>query len=831
MSKARSSQVDIPVTTFRQKLLLIAFGLALFLGGLAIVEGALALFGVGDDALYDDPFVGFSPGKELFERRTLPGGESVYATRPEKLRFFNHQQFPVAKAPGTYRIFALGGSTTAGRPYDDKVAFCRWLELYLEAMDPSRHWQAINAGAISYASYRVVVLIKELVRYEPDLFVVYTGHNEFLEERSYAGIIHQNPLLKRLRFWLSGRRSYALARRGVLALRGESQDRDEEGRLEAEVDARLDGWTGLELYHRDAELERGVLQHFEHNLARMVAIARDHGARVIFIDPVSNLKDFSPFKSEPSAGLSATQVTRLEALVEDARSRLAAGDASAALDAAVDALAIDPEYADAHFFAGRARLAMGERDAARQAFVRAKDSDVAPLRALERVSELIAEIAEREDVPRVDLPAILAETFPEHGAIPGNELLLDHVHPDVATHSLIAERVIDVLVEGGVARRDASWTEARRQAVYDRVVGNFDRAYYAERDLNLSKVLGWAGKLEEARVPLERAAAVLPERAEVHLNLGLIHQKTGRLEEAAAAFEQAAGLDPDSAEARFNLGVVYGGLERLEDGVAALERAIRLRPDYPEAHYNLGVLLRRQGAFDRASESLGEAGRLEPGTAETHRQLGLALRDQGRLDEAVVELERALELAPGDPALRTALGVTYGRQGRLDEAVAELERAISEGGDYAEAFYNLGVVHSQREDAEAALAAYLRAVEIDPDHSEAHNNLGIFHAGRGDLETARRHLTRAIEIDSEYADATLNLGLVYYQAGYPEEAGQMLERAVELAPGNPRFHFTLATLYYERGRLEAARRHFAVARDGGLETPPEIQRELEAGQE
>ena len=47
----------------------------------------------------------------------------------------------------------------------------------------------INAGGISYASYRVAVVIKELARYEPDLFIIYTGHNEFLEERTYRTLI------------------------------------------------------------------------------------------------------------------------------------------------------------------------------------------------------------------------------------------------------------------------------------------------------------------------------------------------------------------------------------------------------------------------------------------------------------------------------------------------------------------------------------------------------------------------------------------------------------------------------------------------------------------
>ena len=826
---AEHGETPVVVTTLRQKLLLVVFGCALFLVALALVEGAFALFGVGEAHLYEDPFVGFAPGKDLFVRKTLASGEEVYATRQEKLAFFNAQQFPAEKSDDAYRIFALGGSTTAGRPYDDEVAFCRWLELYLDAMDPSRDWQAINAGAISYASYRVVVLMKELVRYEPDLFVIYTGHNEFLEERSYPEIIHQNPALKRLRFWLSSKRFFVTARHAWLGLRDRPADAGQA--LTEEVETRLDGWTGLELYHKDPELRRRVIEHFDYNLRQMVNIARDHGVDVVFVRPVSNLKDFSPFKSENIADLAADDVTRFDARLAAGRAHLVAADPQAALESLARASELDPEHAGLHFLSGQAHFALGDHASARDAFIRAKDLDVAPLRALEGIGELIRQTAEDAGAPLVDLPSILeADSQERYGhTILGNEYLLDHVHPDIATHSLIAESVIAKLVERGVVRADTNWSAGRRQAIYDRLIGGIDRAYYAERDLNLAKVLGWAGKLEEAEAPLTRAAAELPENPEVHLNLGIIYQKSGRLDAAAAELEQAVALAPDFAEAHFNLGVVRGRLDRITEGVDSLRQALQLRPEYPEAHYNLGVLLRRQGDFAGAATALEQALAFKPDAPEVHAQIALAYRELGRFDAAVAAFRRALDLDPDNPATRTALGVTHGRQGRFDEAIRELERVIATWPSFAEAHYNLGVVYSQQDLDEDALAAFKAALEVDPDHVEALNNLGILHASRGDLETARRHLVQAIEAAPDYADAYFNLGVVYDSAGLPEEAAQVLTRAVELAPENPRFHFALAMMHFAQQRVELARHHFALARQGGIATPSEILSQLGTG--
>jgi len=63
----------------------------------------------------------------LFVEETDPDGRKFLATPENKLVFFNQQRFPREKAPETYRIFCLGGSTTYGRPYNDTTSFAGWL--------------------------------------------------------------------------------------------------------------------------------------------------------------------------------------------------------------------------------------------------------------------------------------------------------------------------------------------------------------------------------------------------------------------------------------------------------------------------------------------------------------------------------------------------------------------------------------------------------------------------------------------------------------------------------------------------------------------------------
>ena len=156
---------------------------AIFYAG---VELILLLTGVEPVLYAEDPYVGFSSKIPLFVEQRDDADDPWMATARNKLALFNPQRFRARKRGEAYRVFCVGGSTTYGRPYGDSTSFCGWLRELLPAIDPSRQWEVVNAGGISYASYRVALLMEELARYEPDLFVVYSGHNEFLERRTYG---------------------------------------------------------------------------------------------------------------------------------------------------------------------------------------------------------------------------------------------------------------------------------------------------------------------------------------------------------------------------------------------------------------------------------------------------------------------------------------------------------------------------------------------------------------------------------------------------------------------------------------------------------------------
>jgi tetratricopeptide (TPR) repeat protein len=352
----------------------------LFFGGLELI---LALSGVKPILLTEDPLVGFASNSPLFVEGRRDDGTPVMRTAKNRLSFFNYQEFQKVKDPDSYRIFCVGGSTTFGRPFKHKTSFCGWLDAFLKTAEPNRNWEVINAGGVSYASYRVANLMKELVQYQSDLFIVYTGQNEYLEERSYGRLAELPAGVIRAVTLLNSTRTYSTMKRLIDALRpGSLQQARKRYEVSGEVDDILTHTLGPTSYHRDDDLRQQILTHYRLNLERIVGLAQDAGAEVIFVNPVVNLKDMSPFKSEHKEGLAEAEEKAWSSLFAQAKIDHAAGRYSEALAQYQKALRIDDRYAELHFQMGRVLFDLARYDEAEKSFWRAVDEDVAPLRML-----------------------------------------------------------------------------------------------------------------------------------------------------------------------------------------------------------------------------------------------------------------------------------------------------------------------------------------------------------------------------------------------------------------------------------------------------------------
>ncbi|MFN9914377.1 MAG: O-GlcNAc transferase, partial [Pirellulaceae bacterium] len=175
---------------------------------LGLLEVSLRWLGGSSTAADPDRWVGFTGQSPLLEVAVEEDGQERLRTAPNKLTWFNELDFPQRKPPRGFRIVCLGGSTTYGHPFWDITSYSRWMRELLPLVDDVPAWEVINAGGISYASYRVVKVMEEFTRYQPDLFVVFSAHNEFLERRTYASMFERSSLQIELSAWLSRTRTW-----------------------------------------------------------------------------------------------------------------------------------------------------------------------------------------------------------------------------------------------------------------------------------------------------------------------------------------------------------------------------------------------------------------------------------------------------------------------------------------------------------------------------------------------------------------------------------------------------------------------------------------------
>ena len=453
-----------------------------------LIELVLMVVGVKPISYEEDPYVGFSSQIPLYVE--TGGGKRVKTAR-NKLSFFNEQEFSKEKESGVTRIFCLGGSTTYGRPYDDMTSFCGWLRELLPVADPNQKWELINAGGISYASYRVAALTEELVEYEPDVLIVYCGQNEFLERRTYSGIIDMPESVRGLGAILSRTRIYSGISRLVKGKGGEEKGET----LDGEVNTILDQSVGPENYQRDEGLEEQVLAHYRYNMARIVDIARAGGAKVLFVTPASNMRNCSPFKSQHADGLSEEQLAKWDELIGKAEESSDPGEALKNLDLAME---IDDQFAEAHYKRGRMLEELKRFAEAKTAYQRALDEDVCPLRALSPMPGIVKEVAADREVPVVDFVTLVDEASPN--GIPGEDMFLDHVHPTIEGHRILAVAIVEAMKEEGWLSLESSWGEDAIAKVESSIMKRVDPKKQGVAMRNLSKVYSWP-----RRVSMEKA--------------------------------------------------------------------------------------------------------------------------------------------------------------------------------------------------------------------------------------------------------------------------------------------------------------------------------------
>ena len=453
----------------------------------------------GEPGFTDDPFVSFDSSKPLFELNDAGDRYEISSARQD---WFYPVTFPAQKSNKTFRAFCIGGSTVAGRPYTVETAFSSWLQIYLKHIDPERDWEIVNCGGVSYASYRLEPIVREVLAYEPDLIILYTGHNEFLEDRTYQHVKNLPKAVTRPYEVASKFRVFSGLRQAYLKISGKTAPSVMEARpiLANEVDALLEHEGGLEQYFRDEAWTGSVIEHFGYNIHKMLKMAKEASVPVIVMNPVSNLRDTPPFKSEHRTDITEDEIKAMDELGFEANRLFTEGRVELAVENFREMLEIDDQYADLHYQLARAYEVLNIGAGAREAYGRAKDLDIVPLRMLEPMHAVLRKAAQAEGASFLDTREAV-NSIVENG-VPGNREFLDHVHPNVGGHQFFAKLLVDEMVRLGLVKSSGDdWLASIGPSVQAHMKTLPD-GYWADGEIRLENLRQWARGNSKSEPPV-----------------------------------------------------------------------------------------------------------------------------------------------------------------------------------------------------------------------------------------------------------------------------------------------------------------------------------------
>jgi len=308
------------------------------------------------------------------------------------------------------RIFAMGSSSVVGFPYANNLMFSRILHERLRDAYPGKKIEMVNTAITAINSFTLADFMPQILEQKPDAILFYAGHNEFygaFGAGSNEAVFH-SPTLIRMHLALINYRVYQLTVNTVDKIAGifKSSTSGPARTLMSRMVKDADITYGSKIYNEG-------MKNYEQNMDAMLAMAKQKNVQVFISDLVSNLRDLKPFKS------------------------IASGDLKGA---------------EEYYEAAKKYEAQGNIPKAKENYILARDYDCVRFRASSDINSIIKKLSDKYQlhfVPTVDL---FNANSPN--GIVGNNLLTEHLHPNIPGQFLLAESFYKAIVESKLIAPD-----------------------------------------------------------------------------------------------------------------------------------------------------------------------------------------------------------------------------------------------------------------------------------------------------------------------------------------------------------------------------------------
>jgi tetratricopeptide (TPR) repeat protein len=170
-----------------------------------------------------------------------------------------------------------------------------------------------------------------------------------------------------------------------------------------------------------------------------------------------------------------------------------------------------------------------------------------------------------------------------------------------------------------------------------------------------------------------------PKSVQPYLELGDLYQRQGANQQALASYEKARELSPNDPNILNAVAVVESNSGQERQAIAALKRQLELDPDNPTALNNLAFDLAETGTdLDRALTMAEKVARKVPNNPGVIDTLGWVYAKRGLNQSAVQVLRDLVKKFPNEPAYRYHLGVVLLNDKQSSDARREFLAALAQ---------------------------------------------------------------------------------------------------------------------------------------------------------
>ncbi len=349
----------------------------------------------------------------------------------------------------------------------------------------------------------------------------------------------------------------------------------------------------------------------------------------------------------------------------------------------VQALALDPNLAEAHYLLGLVRQQSGRVDSALASFRSALRINPRYAEAQARVCELTTRTAQARDTGFEDAKSACERAIG-----------LDPNDPEPHFHL------------GAIESKVGNYAEAIQEyQTVLRLNPKFPRAKFG-----LAMAYLDSQELDRAIPLLKQVVADEPKNGNARFQLGAALAKKGDCAAAIPLLKTAT----ESARTQYVLAGCYKQINREAEAVSALAKVKKLRE---------GADARMQAKYRAAAaHKYAEAGKLDEAITEYRAALELVKDLSVTIDLAVALLkkgnpEEVLRLLGGEtnPLARYQVALAYYKLTRLEEARTTLESVVRARPEFVEAWYQLGLTSLGLGKTADAERAFRKATELRPD--------------------------------------------------------------------------------------------------------------------